>query len=207
MVADYVRFNRAARALLVDPDDGPLAAARFLDDEGFSRLVRRPPARPPGRRGVVGRPRADVVVPGALPRRSSSPTTGCCRSPGARSGRRSRAARARYVEALTAPFADRIRVAHAGRRRRLATPTHVDVVPDGGRAEQFDEVVIAAHADQALALLDRSERPPSAEVLGAFPYQPNEAVLHTDARCCRAGARAWAAGTTTCPPSRAAAAP
>ena len=32
-------------------------------------------------------------------------------------------------------------------------PTHVDVVAEGERAEEFDEVVVAAHADQALALL------------------------------------------------------
>jgi predicted NAD/FAD-binding protein len=40
-------------------------------------------------------------------------------------------------------------------------------------------VVIAAHSDQALAMLsDPSE--PEREVLGAIPYQRNEAVLHTD---------------------------
>jgi predicted NAD/FAD-binding protein len=39
--------------------------------------------------------------------------------------------------------------------------------------------VIAAHSDQALAMLrDASDR--EREVLGAIPYQRNEAVLHTD---------------------------
>jgi uncharacterized protein len=105
---------------------------------------------------------------------------------------------ARYVEALIAPFADRIRV----RTPIVAVsrhPTHVDVVPDGGPAEEFDEVVLAAHADQALALLTD----PSAaevEVLGAFPYQPNEAVLHTDRALLPRRRAAWAAWNYHLPP-------
>ena len=49
------------------------------------------------------------------------------------------------------------------------------------RSRAFDEVVVAAHADQALALL---AAPSAAErdVLGAIPYQANETVLHTDER-------------------------
>ena len=46
---------------------------------------------------------------------------------------------------------------------------------------RFDEVVLAVHSDQALALLaapTAAER----EVLGAIPYKTNEAVLHTDER-------------------------
>src|SRR6478609_4918259 len=59
----------------------------------------------------------------------------------------------RYVEAITAPLGDRL---------RLATPVaavrrhddHVAVTPRGGEAEHFDEVVLATHSDQALALLE-----------------------------------------------------
>src|SRR4029079_19540771 len=98
---------------------------------------------------------------------------------------------ARYVEALSAPFADRIRV-----RTPIAAvtryPTHVDVVAEGEAAEEYDEVVIAAHADQAMALLtDPSDA--EAEILGAFPYQPNEAVLHTDRALLPGRRAAWAA--------------
>jgi len=51
--------------------------------------------------------------------------------------------------------------------------------------------VIAAHADQALAMLadpTDAER----EILGAFPYQANEAVLHTDRSLLPRRRRAWA---------------
>lgn len=59
-------------------------------------------------------------------------------------------------------------------------------------AETFDQVVLACHSDQALKLLDApSER--EREVLGAIRYQPNETVLHTDARLLPKNPRAWAA--------------
>ena len=52
-------------------------------------------------------------------------------------------------------------------------------------------MVIATHSDQALALLgDPSER--ERELLGAIPYQSNEAVLHTDRSLLPRRRRAWA---------------
>ena len=49
-----------------------------------------------------------------------------------------------------------------------------------GAAHRFDRVVVATHADEALALL---EDPTDEErrLLGAFSYTANDAVLHTDA--------------------------
>src|SRR5581483_6207188 len=97
---------------------------------------------------------------------------------------------ARYVEALTRPFSDRL---------RLRTPVqaitrdheHVLVKPQGGEAERYDHVVLATHSDQALALLaDASDQ--EHEILGAIPYQHNEAVLHTDVRLLPRRRRAWA---------------
>lgn len=87
---------------------------------------------------------------------------------------------ARYVERLTAPFADRIRLATPVESvRRL--PGGVLVKPRGQEAQHFDAVFLACHSDEALRLLadpDAAER----EVLGAIPYRRNEAVLHTDGR-------------------------
>lgn len=62
--------------------------------------------------------------------------------------------------------------------------------------EHFDEVVLACHSDQALAILSASGQGPSpAEqaVLGAIRYQPNLAVLHTDTTVLPQRRRAWAA--------------
>lgn len=95
----------------------------------------------------------------------------------------------RYVEAITAPWRDRIRLESAVRRiERL--PDCVRVEAEGSESEIFDQVVIAAHSDQALAML---ADPSSAEreILGAIPYQRNEAVLHTDTALMPKRRRAW----------------
>lgn len=83
-----------------------------------------------------------------------------------------------YVRKLVSPFASRIRVATpVASVRRL--PQGVALRTVAGETLQFDAVVFACHSDQALAML---EDPSDAEreILGAFPYAPNEAVLHTD---------------------------
>jgi len=67
----------------------------------------------------------------------------------------------------------------------------VEVTPAGGEPESFDEVVIAAHADQALGMLADATAAEH-EILGAFPYQANEAVLHTDRGLLPRRRRAWA---------------
>lgn len=46
--------------------------------------------------------------------------------------------------------------------------------------ESFDQVVIAAHADRALAMLPDASAL-EAETLGAFHYRDNRAILHSDA--------------------------
>ena len=48
-----------------------------------------------------------------------------------------------------------------------------------GREHRFDQVILACHADVALALIDA----PTADevrVLGAFAYSRNRTVLHQD---------------------------
>lgn len=94
-----------------------------------------------------------------------------------------------YLEPITRPFADRIRL----RSPVLGIRRHVDGVtvrtPHG--VETFDEVAIAAHSDQALRMLeDPSEA--EGEVLGAIAYQENDVVLHTDDRLMPRSKRAWA---------------
>lgn len=83
-----------------------------------------------------------------------------------------------YIERLTASFADRIRL-DTGVRHVRRISNGVIVTDVNGRVEQYDHVVIASHADQALRMLtDPSET--ERELLGEFRYSRNLAVLHTD---------------------------
>jgi predicted NAD/FAD-binding protein len=87
---------------------------------------------------------------------------------------------------------------------RLRTPVRsVKRVPPGdGRggvmvatdqgSERYDEVVLACHSDQSLALLADASADEAA-VLGAIKYHPNRAVLHTDAGVLPRRRTAWAA--------------
>lgn len=64
--------------------------------------------------------------------------------------------------------------------------------------EHFDQVVLACHGDQALALLaDPTER--ECDILGVMRYEPNHTVLHTDARVLPRRRKAWAAWNATIP--------
>ena len=62
-----------------------------------------------------------------------------------------------------------------------------------GQVERFDAIVMACHSDQALRLLGPQATATEREVLGAIRYQPNRAVLHTDASVLPENPRAWAA--------------
>lgn len=83
-----------------------------------------------------------------------------------------------YVRALVARLRNGVRtgtVVESIRRREDG----VEIRTAGGEAFRFDQVVMAVHSDQALRLLaDATDE--EREVLGVIPYQPNDAVLHTD---------------------------
>lgn len=85
----------------------------------------------------------------------------------------------RYVDAIGARLGDRLRV--GAPVRSIARSEDAVHVRAGDRVERFDHVVVATHADQALALLE-DPTPDELRVLGAFAYTTNEATLHTDSR-------------------------
>jgi uncharacterized protein len=97
---------------------------------------------------------------------------------------------ARYVDAAVAalgPHTVRVRTPVQSVARHDAG---VDVVTAEGR-EHYDHVVLALHADDALDLLVDAS-PDEKDVLGAFPYVPNDVVLHHDRRMLPRSRRAWA---------------
>ncbi|MCR9201263.1 MAG: FAD-dependent oxidoreductase [Planctomycetaceae bacterium] len=95
----------------------------------------------------------------------------------------------RYVEKLTAGFRDRIQL-NCPVQSVVRSEHSVTIHTADGPAE-FDEVIFACHSDQALRLLDQpTER--ERDMLGAFPYGANEAVLHTDISVLPKRRGAWA---------------
>jgi uncharacterized protein len=94
-----------------------------------------------------------------------------------------------YVEKIIQGIAD----------KRLNTPVRsvsrdeagIHIVTAAG-TERFDKVILAAHSDESLGLLGA---PSTAEqgILRAIHYQPNRAVLHTDASVLPQRKLAWAA--------------
>lgn len=195
MILDLLRFNRSMRRLLErdedERDDREPSMQEFLDRHRYSpafveRLI------VPQLSAVWS---ADPRQAGAIPARF----VGEFFSNHGMLGFRNRpnwstiaGGSARYVEALTAPFRERIRLgAHVSSVTRAEGEVRIGV--RGAEPERYDHVILATHSDQALAVLsDASER--ERELLGAIPYQLNEAVLHTDSTLLprrRAARAAW----------------
>jgi uncharacterized protein len=188
MMADLARFNRGAHELLQQPGND-ISLGAWLEQERFSRVfVER----------LIG-PQVSAVWSADPAQRWCFPARflaeffdnhGVLSFRGRPRWRTVAGGSARYVEALTRPFAHRLRLATPV-RAIARRPDHVLVTARGGETERFDEVVLATHSDQALALLtDATDS--EHEILGAIPYQRNDAVLHTDARMLPRRRRAWA---------------
>lgn len=97
-----------------------------------------------------------------------------------------------YMDKLTEPFRERIRLTEPVTAvRRYEDRVEVDTPTQHGR--RFDHVVVGCHSDQALAILGDDASDDEAAALGGIPYQPNEAVLHTDTRVLPKRTRCWAA--------------
>lgn len=98
-----------------------------------------------------------------------------------------------YVQRLGADLA------RQGVEVRLSTPiagirreaNGVFIRPVGAEWELFDEVVLATHSDDSLALLSDAS-PEERAALGAVRYQPNEAVLHADTSLMPKSKKCWA---------------
>jgi predicted NAD/FAD-binding protein len=98
---------------------------------------------------------------------------------------------ARYAEAMTAGFRNRIRLHTAvANVRRLKRSVRITTV--NGLEESFDWVFFACHSDQVLAMLSDASLQEK-QILGAIPYQENSIVLHSDRNLLPKRKLTWAA--------------
>jgi predicted NAD/FAD-binding protein len=104
-----------------------------------------------------------------------------------------------YVERLTSSFLDRIELGIAA-KRICRFGDRVSVRDVAGRIEAFDHVVIAAHADEALGLLEDATADERA-LLGAFRYSKNLAILHGDASLMPKRRAVWSSWNYIGPPA------
>jgi len=189
MIRDLARFNREARSLLeLAPGEGP-SLREFLASGGYGEWFTE--------RLIV--PQAAAVWSADPAQLWSFPASFLARffhnhgMLGFRDRPRWRTIAGgsrRYVEEIARPFRDRVRLL-APVRAVTRRADCVEIAAEGCETERYDEVVIAAHSDQALAMLtDANEL--ERELLGAIPYQRNEAVLHTDEQILPRRRAAWA---------------
>jgi len=192
MISDIIRFGNAAPRLLEKPEENPpLTLGEYLRRGNYSAIFRDKYILPMGAAIWSASPGGMLEFParffvqffknhGMLNVLSARPQWRVVKG-GSRE----------YVRVVVKPFADRI---------RLNTPVKgvarrddgVDVRLSDGSTESFDHVIMALHSDQALRLLEDAT-PAERDVLGALPYQPNLAVLHTDKRMMPKRQLAWAA--------------
>jgi predicted NAD/FAD-binding protein len=189
MLRDILRFNRETTTLLREERVDASTLAEFLDARGYSAPFRDWYLLPMAK-AIWSAPRCailDFPLPAFL---------GFCHRHGllqitdrpqwrtVRGGGRA------YVERIAQQLTD-VRLAtpvHRVRRRG----DHVEIESVAASAERFDEVVLACHSDEALALLADASNEETA-LLGSVSFQSNRVVLHTDARLMPARRRAWSA--------------
>jgi predicted NAD/FAD-binding protein len=188
MVRDLMRFYREAPALLEQQDDS-MTLGDYLDRHGYGAAFRDehlvPMAcalwsSPPGQiLGFPARYLVQFMANHQMLQVSDRPQW-----------RVVKGGSSTYVKALRAAWSV---------QERLSCPVRsitrradgVDVHSASG-VEHFDQLVLACHSDQALALLaDPDER--ETAILGAMTYQTNDTVLHTDDSLLPRRRKAWAA--------------
>ncbi|MFO1426118.1 MAG: FAD-dependent oxidoreductase [Steroidobacteraceae bacterium] len=178
MISDILRFNTRSRELLAGADES-LTLGEYLGRGGYSRAFTERYIVPMGRaiwsateQAMLGFPARFFV--------DFFDRHGFLNVDDRPVWRTVRGGSREYARRLLAPLRHRIRLRTpvAGVRRDARG---VDLRTARGEVERFDYVVFACHSDQALALLE-APTPQEREILGAFPYQENEALLHTDTR-------------------------
>lgn len=176
MIADIFRFRRESAELLA-PGNEAITLGDYLKRHGYARMFTEYFIIPMGAAIWSASPRDFLDFPAAMFVRFFT-NHGFLKVVGQPRWLVVQGGSNRYAERLTAGFRDRIRCS-TPIRSISRFPDHVLVQPVSGPAERFDQVVIACHSDQALALL-ADPAPAEQEILGAIPYQENLTLLHTD---------------------------
>ena len=182
------RFNREAPALLARAEDGTLSLGRYLQERGF--------CAPFTERYLL--PMAAAIWSASMRDMLDYPARtfvrflanhGLLRVAGQLRWRTVRGGSRTYVARLSEPLRAGARLG-SGATRIERGRAGVRVRDTAGQWDSFDRVIVATHGDQALALLGAAS-PRERQVLGAFRYTANSAVLHRDPRLMPRRRRVW----------------
>ncbi len=188
MLGDLRRFYRIAPRLLDTDDPGP-TLGDYLQEHGFGEAFRDEHLLPMAS-ALWSSPSEQILSFPARYLVQFMANHHMLQVSGRPDWRVVRGGSASYVEALQRRWNVSV---------RLGTPVQsvqrdavgVEVFTQAG-SDRFDQLVLACHSDQALALLADAD-PREAEILGAIPYQSNDVALHTDASLLPRNRKAWAA--------------
>lgn len=188
MMADLLRFFRAARALIESAPSPPMTLGAFVEREGFSKAFVDDHILPMGAAIWSAPPQQMLSFP-ALSFARFFANHGLLKLRGRPAWRTVRGGSREYVrrlrDAVAGTFHVGTAVAHITRR-----PEGVIIADSAGQRRRFDHLVIGAHADDALKLLADAD-PLERRLLGAFSYTSNRAVLHTDPGLMPRRRRVW----------------
>ena len=189
MLAGVLKFSHDAERLLADPTIDTITLGQLIEREGYSAAFIDWYLLPMGSAIWSTPPGLLLEYPAGTFLRFCD-NHGLLHVTGKPMWRSVRGGSRTYVERAAEGISGSIfsgepveRVERGGTGITVVTAKH---------AERYDAVVIATHPPETLAML---AEPTTAEreVLGAFSYQPNGAVLHTDASFMPDSRRAWAA--------------
>ena len=189
MVADILRFGKTAPALLA-PGAPDISLGSYLREQGYSRYFIEHYIVPMGAAVWSSRP-ADLLQFPARFLVEFFANHGFLSVNHRPVWRVVQGGSREYVKRLTAPYASRIRL-NTPVDSLVRQPHKVVLRLKDGTVEHFDQIFIACHSDQALAMLGDPSTAEQ-EILGAITYQENEALLHTDVRLMPRRRLAWAA--------------
>ena len=176
MLTEILRFHRQARRVLASDRLDTLTLGGFLDSGGYSPYFVRHFMLPFVSAVWSAGPSTSLEYPARYLFTFLS-NHGLLAVGGSPQWRTVTGGSRTYVERVTARLGDARRA--TGVRALARHPDGVEVVDDAGRIHDVDQVVVATHADDALALLV-DPTPAEKEVLGAFSYSRNETLLHRD---------------------------
>lgn len=189
MIADILRFNTAARSLLLTGDH-TLTLGEYLEHGKYSPEFAERYVVPMGKAIWSATEQALFAFPARFFVEFFD-KHGFLNVNNRPVWRTVRGGSREYVRKLTAPFLGRI-VLNTPVTGVTRDALGVTIRTRGGNVNRYDYVVFACHSDEAARLL-LDPSPQEQEILGAFAYQENDVVLHTDRRLLPRNPRARAA--------------